>query len=106
MNLILIVIAILVSIRLIPLVMGYVMSEKGELTVVGKNSLDILLNRKYHKFEVSFIEDMCNSSSCVPCNPGVCDELLAYFVKKDKMHYLHIEWNVSSIKDIKWKVFN
>jgi hypothetical protein len=104
MSIIILFLCVLLFLRLIPVIIGYAMSETGELTVIGSNSIEIPLNKKYKKFRVYFVENEC-ISTCVPCDPGVCDELVSYFIKKDKVHFLLIKWEVSSIRDIKWRVW-
>jgi hypothetical protein len=103
--LIILFVCIILFLRLIPIIIGLTMTEKGELTVSGADSIEIILNKKYKKFNVHFVDNE-NTNTCIPCNPGTCDELVAKFIKKDRHHYLLIIWEVSSIRDIKWRVFN
>jgi hypothetical protein len=76
--------------------------QVGELMVTGKDEIDISLKSHPTHVKVNFT----NSCHVVPCNPDHDDDLEWEVILSDcgTQHTLHIEWNVSDIRDIAWSV--
>lgn len=84
----------------------------GEITVTGKNHIELELAGRPHHVEVFFKDD----NVVVPCNPTHFDEL-EWFIREREDHEMHmhpkfrsrkffleISWNVSASREIVWHV--
>jgi len=76
--------------------------SQGELLVVGKNAIEIPLNRHAHSAEVEFVDEC----KVAPCDPKDCDQLeWEVFTRRSGAHFLMIRWDVSGERQIVWKAF-
>jgi len=77
--------------------------QSGELTVTGKNSIQIPLEHIPTEVKVHFKDHFV----MVPCNPQNADSL-EYEVHTTNKHHNHfvliIKWNVSSVREVVWHV--
>jgi hypothetical protein len=77
--------------------------QSGELIVVGQNSINISLSGIPNEVRVFFKDDV---SILAPCNPGDADtlEYTTNLNTGSSDFVLFITWNVSSIREIIWRV--
>jgi hypothetical protein len=77
--------------------------QSGELIVTGKDRATILLTGMPSEVKVHFKHEV----DLVPCNPHHRD-CLEYEVRASHHHHhkfvLLIKWDVSSVREITWKV--
>jgi hypothetical protein len=74
-------------------------TQGGELVVSGCHKIKISLDAHPHSVEVRFLDE-CNVA---PCNPLTFDEL-SYVLTKQHGEQLVIQWDVSSVRTIGWRV--
>ncbi len=75
--------------------------QNGELLVISKDSVSINLSNKTHPDEVKV--HFKDPIVIVPCDSGHIDDLQwSCSQGTDGFFYLHISWNVSSTRAIKW----
>jgi hypothetical protein len=77
--------------------------RKGELLVIGSDSIAINLRNTSHPDDVSVhFKDVCE---VVPCDPGHEDDLQWWCSQGDDgYYYLNIAWNVSGTREVAWTV--
>lgn len=83
------------------------MTEKlsGRLCVSGKGSSEFIFQGSYPETVfVHFDDEACPPAPCNPCDPGQ-EDLLDWKIIRHHHHYiLIIEWDVSNMRQIDWKV--
>lgn len=79
-----------------------VLMQKGELVVLGKNFISIPLEGLPCEVHAHFTDE----KDIVPCNPQHVDSL-EYDVHVSNSHHkkyvLIIKWDVSAVREVKWK---
>jgi hypothetical protein len=75
----------------------------GKLFVSGAGALEFSFKDYPKEVSVTF-DDECHSVPCSPCDPGQDDKLEWHVVKHKHHHVLVIEWEVSAMRTIYWKV--
>lgn len=77
--------------------------KKGEIQVIGSDSISINLNSTIHPEDISV--QFKGSVSLVPCNPHHEDDLQwTCTLGADGNYYLTITWSVSGERTIDWRV--
>jgi hypothetical protein len=71
---------------------------RGQLSVVGRDSIEIEVHKQPQKVVVHFIDEQV----LMPCSPNVEDQLWWEMVKKKNCHFLLIHWNVGGERKISW----
>jgi hypothetical protein len=76
-------------------------NEQGELVVIGKDAVEIQLNRRPREVRVEFKDEQ----KIVPCDPQDFDALEFYWFQRRSGHYfLIVKWSVSAVREIVWEV--
>jgi hypothetical protein len=71
---------------------------RGQLSVVGRDSIEIEVHKQPHKVVVQFVDEQV----IMPCSPNVEDQLWWEMVKKHGVSHLIIHWNVGGERKISW----
>lgn len=74
--------------------------QSGELVVISKDSVTVSLKGAPAEVQVYFEHEL----EVVPCNPQHFDELSWEVVQQNGLFMLRINWGVTGVRVIKWKV--
>lgn len=74
--------------------------QSGELTVTGKDSFHIKLTGTPAEIKIDFKDEV----DLAPCNPHNIDSLEFNIHHHKNKFVLIIQWSVTGVREIKWKV--